>query len=236
MTKLTYQEKQKAQFDELELKFKSGQKPIVVCDRVKDYVSDPRRSLTTAFFIPPNLNQAIQKQFVKPLRAIDPYQYYLLPESLHINLLILAYNTSPPSFSEDDAQIFKKVLAEILPTCPPITYELRGILIGKNSLAVRCYSGPELGQTVKDLQAKLLSLGYDTSIGQASKEIFFGNVTFCRYTHEPTPDFTAKVAELKNEKIGKLETTEGYLISSSVVFHPSVHKFYATFQIGKNLT
>ena len=236
MCKLVYQAKQKAQFDELEAKFKQGLKPMVVCDRVQDYINDPRRSLTTAFFTPPEINQVIQNKLIEPLRAIDPNQYYLPPESLHLNLLILAYNTNPPTFTEEDAQDIKQILEETLPNCPPITYTLKGILVGPNSLAVRGYTGIELQQTVRTIQKKLLPLGFDTSIGQVSKEIFFGNVTFCRFTHDPSPEFLAKVMELKHQFVGKTTPSKLHLISSSVVFHLTQHKFYATISVGSNLT
>lgn len=234
MDNLTYQEKQKIQFDEIEQKLKHGQRPMVVCDRVTDYINDQRRSLTTAFFTPPEINQVIQNKLIGPLKELDPNQYYLPPESLHLNFLILAYNNNPPTFTEEDAEIIKKALKETVSSFLPINYELKGILEGPNSLAVRGYTGPELQENIKTLQSKLLALGYDTSAGQASKDVFFGNVTFCRYTHDPSPEFLAKVKELKNQYVGKTTPTELHLISSSVVFHLTQHKFYATFHFGKS--
>lgn len=233
MANLSYQEKQRIQFDELEQKLKQGQRPMQVCDRVADYINDSRRSLTTAFFTPPEINQIIHNKLINPLKQIDPNQYYLSPESLHLNFLILAYNHNPPTFTEQDARLIQAVLEKTISEFTPINYELKGILEGPNSLAVRGYTGEELRDNVKKLQTKLQALGYDTSVGQASKEIFFGNVTFCRYTHDPSPEFLAKVKELKNQYVGKTTPTELHLISSSVVFHLTQHKFYATFHFGK---
>jgi len=234
MPNSTYQELQKTQFDSIELEFKNGKKPIFVCERVSNYTEDNRRCLVTVAFAPPEISQVIEEKLVNPLKEIDPYQYYLPASSLHLSLIILAYNSNPPSFTETDVEMIKQVLNETLPKCPKINYELSGLLVGPNSLSVRCYTGPELNQTVKELRRKLLPLGFDIFDGLASSEIFFGNITFCRFTAEPSQKFLAKVTELKNEYIGKITPDKFNLVSSNAIFHPTKTSFYASIPIGQN--
>lgn len=228
----SYQELQKVQFDTIELKFEQGVKPIFVSERVENYITDDRRCLVTAAYTPSEINQEIETRLVKPLKEIDPNHYFLFDGTLHLSLLILAYNTDPPSFNDTDVEKIQKVLAETLPTCPKISYELNGLLIGPNSLAIKCFTGPELRETVHALQKKLLPLGYDTSIGLASNEIFFGNVTFCRFTHKPSQEFLAKARELKTEFIGRFTPNQFSLISSNSVFHPTKTQLHGIFPIG----
>ncbi|NMG22400.1 hypothetical protein, partial [Brasilonema bromeliae] len=66
-----------------------------------------------------------------------------------------------------------------------------------------------------------------------SDTVFFGNMTLCRLTHEPSTLFKKKVQELENIYIGEMGVTEISLVICNAVCHPKTKKVIGTYKLSQ---
>lgn len=218
---LLYQQKQKALFGKIENDFRKGKIFSSIVVPVKDYVNDALICLTGVVFLPEKIKRSISKKIIEPLRKEDNNQYYYLPESLHLTLQNVRIISNPPFFTKKDIVKVKKVFEEVIPKFRSFSFELRNLFELPTSLSICGFCDEVLKYLVLELREKLQKAGVPDNKKYASDEVFFGNITICRYTKKPTKDFLAKIKELKNIEIGRFVIKEVSLITTNKVCHPS---------------
>ncbi|NJM70483.1 MAG: hypothetical protein HC862_09750, partial [Scytonema sp. RU_4_4] len=86
---------------------------------------------------------------------------------------------------------------------------------------------------VQALDLGLREIGVPDNKKYISDTVFFGNMTLCRLTHEPSPLFQKKVKELESIYIGEMRLTEISLIICNAVCHPKTKKVISTYKLSK---
>ena len=228
----SYQEKQFKLFKELEKRFKKGEKPSSVVELMKDYASDNRICLTSVVFIPQKLQKTILQRIINPLKQADKRQYYYLPESLHLTIQNIKQEKLPPSFTNSDIEKVKKVFKEVIFKYKKFSFNLKGLFEMPTSLSICGYSNELLKHFVLESRGKLQQAGVPDDKKYASDNIFFGNITICRYTTKPNEDFFREVKKLKNINIEKIEVKRISLITTNSVCFPDKTEIIEKYDLG----
>lgn len=217
----TYQELQEGLFNTIEENAKHGKQLSTIVPTVRDYRQDKRLCLTGVSFLPSELQRKIETDILNPLLKIDPVQYYYPPQALHLTIQNVRASNYPPTFNQNDIKKVKAVFMEVIPNHKRIKFELKGIFNLPTSLAIRAYSNSSLKNLVLELRKKLATAGVADDKVYASAEVFFGNITFCRFTKTPNKEFQQKISNLKNIKIGTMIVNTVSLITTNPGCHPN---------------
>jgi len=224
-----YCQRQFELFETIENSFKNSQKPSEVVELMEDYSHDSRLCLTAVSFLPTKLTAIIEKNIIEPLRRNDSAQYFFPPASLHLTIKNIRIISDPPQFSDQDIAKTERIFSEIISQFRKITFELRGLFTLPTSLAVRAYCNETLKELILALDTGLNAAGVPDNKKYASSEIFFGNITVCRYTSEPRKNFLNTVVALKNISVGELVVKKISLITTNAVCHPQKTKIINEF-------
>lgn len=227
----SYQQKQLELLQKLEEEFKKGKTPSTIVELVEDYVNDNRICLTSVVFIPGDLAQLITSKIIDPLRKADPDQYYYPASSLHLTIQNIRTINDPVLFTEDDVKNAKKVFSEVIPRHRSFNFNLQGLFEMPTSLGIRAFSDEALKFLILDLRSKLNQYGIPDNKTYASRDIFFGNISVCRYTQTPKESFFNLVQQLKEVEVGQLRVKTISLVTTNSVCHPEKTKVLQTFSL-----
>jgi len=217
----TYQEKQFKLFEELEKQFRQKKSNVSTVEPIRNHAKDKRISLTSVVFLPRKLQNLLVNKIIKPLKKAGKGVYFYPIESLHATIKNIRIINYPPTFGENDIRKVKKVFKKVIPKRKSFKFELKGLFETPNSLSVRAYSSEALKLLAKELSKKLIKCDLPDDKKYASNEIFFGNITVCRYYTKPKPEFFKIIKKLKNIYIGKFSVKKIILITTDPVCHPS---------------
>jgi len=102
---------------------------------------------------------------------------------------------------------------------------MKGIFELPFSLSIRCYCAESIRGLLAEVREGFKAAGVPDNKKYASQEVFFGNVTFCRFASPPTDTRWKKlVDELKDVDFGQLNVKEVHLVTTNGVCHPSKTK------------
>ena len=228
----TYQQKQQDLFDFIEQSFKAGQNPSTISPTTEDFENDNRISLTSAVFPDSDLQQKINEKIIIPLKQIDPNLFFYQPDRLHCTIKNIRVINYPPDFSQETIEKAKQVLAKVIPKHHSFKIHFQGLFDLPVSLALRGYCGEELGELVKELISELEKAGIPDNKKYASSEVFFGNITLCRYPQKPNQEFFEKNKQLKSVEIGDLEVNTIKLFTSNIVLAPQTKNIIESFDLN----
>ncbi len=201
---VTYQQQQEALFNKIEEDFKNGLTPSQPLTPVADFTKDSRRCLTGIVFLPVEMQQLINEQIIGPLKAADPTLFYYPLDSLHLTVKNVRVISDPPTYTDEEIQKSQEAFAEVIPNTPVFDFELKGLFDLPASVAIRGYSDEQLKFLIQALTQALNNRGIFDNKKYASNDVFFGNITFCRFDHQPNQAFQEKVRELKAIPLGTL--------------------------------
>jgi len=199
-----------------------------------DYVdqNDDRLCLSSLTFIPPEIGQKISQEIIEPLKKIDPDHYYYPPESLHLTIKNIRIIHKPPRFNKDDVVKADKLFQEVIPKFKSFSFDLQGLMLFPKTISLIGYSNETLGRLVKTLDAGLKNIGLLDDKEYFSDEVFFGNITLCRFKGQPKQEFIAKVKELENISIGKFLIREVNLVVCNLVCNSKTRRIIGTYYLG----
>ena len=200
--------------------------------RAADYAGDPARSLTIVAFPPAPVRAAIATQLQAPLAALAPDHYYYPGASFHITIKNVRQAAYPPTF--DGAAVAQA--AQLLPTITrrhaPFIFTFHEALAFPNSLSLVGYSSAALQSLVLDLDQALRTAGLPDDKRYMSDTVFFGNITFCRFTTDPTPAFLDAARSLTLAAPVQVEVNELTLITCNAAAAPSTITRHAAVALG----
>lgn len=98
--------------------------------------------------------------------------------------------------------------------------QVEEVLAFPTSVALLAYSQNILHELVPALNKGLKRIGLPDNKKYLSDRVFWGNVTVCRLTHEPSDKFKLAVQKLRSLKIGQLKVEKIVLITCNAVCHP----------------
>lgn len=231
--KNSYKSKQKELVLKLEESFNSGNIKTTVVEMQKEYTDDKQLCLSTVAFVDQKIRKKIVSDLINPLKKIEPDFYYYSPESIHITIKNVRTVHYPPIFDENDiAKVIDK-FEDIMKKFQNFEVEIEDVLSFPTSVCVMAYSDKILGDLVLALDSGLKKIGVPDDKKYLSDSIFWGNITFCRFTHKPSEKFIEKVKEVRNYKIGKMKIEKLSLITCNGACHPSSKKIIKEFNLNK---
>lgn len=204
-----------------QLRAGSGRSPgASIVPMRSDYDSDPAMCLTSVAFLPRDMAQAIHRSVVQPLKAIEPGHHYYSPDSMHMTIKNVRTIHNPPLFTEDDVRKVKCLFAELIPQHPAVAFSVEELVPFATSVSLVGYSDGALQNLVQSLDAGLKQIGVPDNKQYASKDVFFGNVTLCRYTRRPSEEFCTAVERMAHTYQGVLNVEVVHLITCNSVCDP----------------
>ena len=230
--KLSYQEKQHELFERLEAEFRKNRNAAEIIEPVSDYAGDNRIFLAVIVFPPDTIIRSIQDKIFDKFKNIDNRQYFYFPESLHFTIQNIRTINDPPTFDQTDIEKSKKVLSETIAGHNNFPVSLKGLFETPTSFSIRGYCDERLHSLITDIRAEMKNIGLKDNKKYASEEVFFGNITVCRYTQKPTDGFFSVVKKLKEVEIGEFLIERVSLITSNAVAHPGKTKILAEYSLG----
>ena len=215
---MSYQDKQKKLIQDLKQRLSSGGKAgSTVVEMRNDYEHDLAICLTSVVFPPDEIKKQITTKIIEPLREIQPNHHYYSQESLHLTIKSIRSVGDPPFFSEEDVEKVQGLYGEIIQKQNSFKFDLKGVMGFPTSASLLGYSDERLLSIVNAINSGLIEVGVPDNKTYLSDTIFFGNITFCRYTEQPSEAFLQKLEELSEIEIGTVPVKELSLITCNAV-------------------
>ncbi len=164
-----------------------------------DYAADSERCLTTVMFVPEHAAISFQSEIQQTLAQVEPFHYYNPPESMHITVKNVRLNQNLPSFDEEDVARVHGSFSGILSRHRSFLFSFEELVIFPNSISLVGYSDEPLKELVQDLDQGLKEIGLTDDKRYLSHEVFFGNITLCRFTQSPGPGLFEAVSALNRQ-------------------------------------
>lgn len=225
--------KQKELIKQLENSFANGANKSTVVEMQKDYVNDDQICLTSVVFIPDEISNKIISDIINELKKIDPQHYFYPPESMHLTIKNIRTINKPPLFSETDIHKVNQLFSEIITQFPIFEFSVEDVLVFPTSLSVMAYSDDTLQKLISSLDEGLQKIGESDNKKYLSDYIFWGNITICRFTQNPSAQFIEEVKKVRNLKIGKFKVEKISLIACNAVCHPESRKIISEYELKK---
>lgn len=192
----TYQYRQKQLIDSIRNDVSTVTAQASVVPMQADYAADPGRCLTSVMFVPPPIANRLQKEVQQTLAYVEPQHYYNPPESMHITIKNVRIAEAPPAFDETDIATVQACFADIVPRHTRFPFVFEELVVFPNSVSLVGYSGEPLKALVQSLDGGLREVGLADNKRYLSDEVFFGNITLCRFTHPPSASLIQSVDDL----------------------------------------
>ena len=230
-----YSLQQKELVKQLEASF-AGDNKFKVAEVVgvqEDYTKNKQICLTSVVFPPTEITAKITTEIIDKLRAIDPWQYFLPPESMHLTIKNIRTISDPPSFTAEDIVKANKLFSEIIPQYASFEFKAEDVLLFPTSISLMAYSDDSLQKLVLALDQGLKEIGLPDDKKYFSDSVFWGNITLCRFTKTPSEKFLEEVKKMRDLKIGKFRVEKVNLITGNAVCYTSSKKVHGEYELKR---
>ncbi|MBI1919131.1 hypothetical protein HYS29_00910 [Candidatus Microgenomates bacterium] len=93
------------------------------------------------------------------------------------------------------------------------------------------YSDDAFQKLVSALDEGLGKIGVTDNKKYLSESIYWGNITICRFTQNPSAQFIGEVNKMRNLRIGKFKVEKVNLITCNAVCSPKSRKIVAEYEL-----
>jgi 2'-5' RNA ligase len=215
----TYRDLQKHAVNQL--RAGSGQNVRVSVVPIRsNYRTDPAMCLTSVALLPDDIAQDIHRKIVQPLEEIEPEHHYYSPDSMHITVKNIRTIHNPPRFSEADVRKVDRLFGELIPQHASFSFWFEELVAFPTSVSLIAYSDVGLRNLVRALDAGLNRIGVPDNKEYVSDDVYFGNVTLCRYTRHPSREFSDALEQMTRMYEGVLKVETIHLITCNSVCAP----------------
>jgi hypothetical protein len=187
-----------------------------------DFDSDRRLCLTCVAFVDQEFAAAISEDLITRLQVHWPEHYFYKPASLHLTLQNVRTISDPPKFTENDIVRVGKEFGKTIRESDPLELEIDGLLRLPTSLCLRAYSDQSMLDLVEKLREDLVRIGLPDDKQYFRGDVIFGNITICRYSRAPSPEFLELAQELVGRLARRWSVQEAALITTSAICHPAL--------------
>lgn len=226
-----YGDEQRQLVVQMEKAAQTGDFNATVIGVVDDFANDARICLTSVAFVPPEIATIITQKIIEPLRAIEPGHYYYPAESMHVTIKNVQVISDPPTYTEADVQKVHAMMQAVVPQANAFSFVLEGVTQFPTSVSVIGYCDERLQSLVWSLDRNLQKIGLPDNKKYFSDSIFFGNISVCRFLHEPGAAFKTKLKELSVLIIGEMLVKEISLITCNSVCYPNSLRVFGTYSL-----
>lgn len=197
---------------------RTGSFSASVVEPVSDYENDTRIFLSIIAFPPPGIAEEVVAM-QRALRAEDPRQFYPPAPALHVTVKSVRTISDPPSFSASEAGALADALTRSSSTIRGAHISLEGLLLTPSSAALAGYTDEAFPSLVRKLDRALEMVGLADDKRYVSNDVVFTNLTFVRYTCDPTPGFRALLETYDGISLAPFPIRVLELISSNCAFN-----------------
>jgi 2'-5' RNA ligase len=227
-----YISQQKAIIQQMKNDMQQAQNQLSLVDMKTDYENDDAISLTSVIFIPKKIALEIWKQIIEPLKLSEPHHFYYSEDLLHITIKNVRKMHKPPRFTNDDIVKVDRLFEQIIPNFTSFNFHIHGLVLFPTSVSLIGYCNETFRELVQTLDSGLKNIGLPDDKRYISDTVFFGNITFCRFTQKPSLDFENKVKELEDIYIGEIPVPEIKLVTCNAVCHSKSRKIIASYKLS----
>jgi hypothetical protein len=227
---VTYRELQKRAVNQLRAGSHNDLRASVIPIR-SDYKTDTAMCLTSVAFLPAGIGQDVYRRIVRPLKAIEPDHHYYPPDSMHITIKNIRTIHNPPLFTGADVRKVDRLFAELIPQHPSISFWLEEVVSLQTSAVLIAYSDVGLRDLVRALDAGLNEIGVPDDKRYVSDDVYFGNVTLCRYTRPPSKEFRDAVEGMSHAYRETLKVEVVHLIACNAVCDPESRRVFQSYRL-----
>jgi len=196
-----------------------------------DFTADPRRCLASVYMLPAPLAQRIEAQVAGKLKAADPRHYFYPPRSMHVTIKNIRTVEDPPLFSAADVEKCRELFRAVTARHGPVRFSFEETAAFSTSASVIGFCGEELKELILDLDSALIAAGVPDNKQLISDTVFFGNITVCRFTCPPSPDFYRALAGLHVRE--QLQVDVLTLLACDAVASPASCTIIERFPLGR---
>ncbi|MBU0670922.1 hypothetical protein KKF29_02065 [Patescibacteria group bacterium] len=222
-----------AQLEKLSAK---NEPKATLVDMQKDYKNDDQICLTSLSFVEKKTADKITEKIIKPLEKSGPDHFYFPADSMHITIKNIRTIHKPPLFTPEDIIKADKLFKSIIPKFPSFSFNFKGLAKFPTSISLIGYCDETLRKLVQALDRGLNEISLPDNKKYISDEIFFGNISICRFTHEPSDKFIDKFTELKKINIGTVLIKKINLITCNAVCNPKTRNIINTYELKNEQT
>jgi 2'-5' RNA ligase len=226
-----YQDLQTKLFNEIEYKWKNNDNSLALnFPKIEENINK-QMSLTCIAFLPTDIQEKIYQQVIYPLQSIDPHNQFYDKKSLHLTVKNVYSPKYPPAYDQKIIALCNDAFTEVFSDTKPIDFDLIGLFELPTSLAIRGLSNESLRTFIHRIDAALEKRGLKDDKKYASNDVFFGNISFCRYSHYPNEQFISEINKLKNTEIGKFSINNVSLVTMNYVCSPETVSVINTYSL-----
>jgi 2'-5' RNA ligase len=227
----SYRDLQKRVIDQL--RFGAGQTAgqASIIPMKRDYRNDPAICLTSVSFVPTDLAQEICQAVIAPLKAIEPEHYFYAPDSMHLTIKNIRTVHNPPQFTAADINKVNNLFTQEIPQYSAFSLSLEELVPFKTSLSLIACNDEGLRSLVKTLDSGLNRIGIPDNKMYITDDVFFGNVTVCRYVQPPSRHFLQTVDQMAQVFKSELAVEMIHLITCNAVCAPESRNVIASYKL-----
>ena len=192
------------------------------------------RCLSILAFPSASLAHQICDELIPVFTAIDPQHHYYPAESLHLTIKGIRAAASPAAYAERETSTVAEVLRHLAPRLRPLEFTLRGVARFPSSLIVRAFGTTAFRDTILMLDDALRKAGIATNKVDASMSVFIGNMTFCRFTTEPSARLLDCVRSKDVSSLGRFTVDTMALVGCDEVCSLESRLTYASVPLSHN--
>lgn len=198
-----------------------------------DYAGDPAMALTSVAFLPPPLARDIRRAVIAPLQLMEPQHYYYPPRAMHLTIKNVRTVHDPPLYTAADIHQAHELFDHVSARHAPFAFTLEQVVALAGSICLIGYGNEQFRELVLDLRAGLQRLGIPDDVPLASTEVFFGNVTLCRYESAPSDGLLRAIMERAYSYRADLRVETIHLITCNRACAPASRRILHTYRLGE---
>jgi 2'-5' RNA ligase len=231
MSQPNYLDKQKNLVKELENSFRTKNYSSTVVDMQSDYENDDQICLTSVVLLPDRITSAIVQKISKVLKDIDPTQYFYQPASMHLTIKNIRTINNPPLFNDSDIKRVKSVFHNTVSKFSTFDFAVEDLILFPTSISVMAYASDELQKLVLALDRALNEAGVPDNKKYISDSVFWGNITICRFTKEPSQELIKAAQGMRDIKIDGFRVEQVDLITCNAVCNPATRRILSSYNL-----
>ncbi|MFA7245287.1 MAG: hypothetical protein WC070_03875 [Candidatus Magasanikbacteria bacterium] len=216
-----YKSQQKKMVKKLEETFANVSNGPSFVEMQQDYENDDKICLTSIVFTPDEISKEIISKVINRLKPFAPEDYFYNENTLHLTIKNIKTISKPPLFTAEDVLKVDELFKRVISNFDSFEFELEDLLLFPTSVCIMAYSNDTLQKLVFSLDKGLKEIGIPDNKKYLSDSIFWGNITICRFTKQPSKEFIEEIKKFRNIKIGKLKVKEINLVTCNAACYPN---------------
>lgn len=234
MSMTPFQTRQLALMRQMEKAFETNPSASQTVSIQNDYATDDQLCLTGVSFLPQELCEHIYKELIVTLQSIDPTQYFIPIDALHLTVQNVRVIQKPPSYDAGTIERAKSAFATVIETHKMQSFELAGLLSMPTSLAIIALTTPDYDQLVRRLRTELTNKDAADDKSYFTDKIVFANISICRYTHMPNQKWFEIIKNFKEKNLGNFTAKNVSLIETNAGCHPAKTRVFGIYNFQQN--